>query len=108
MPDLFEAPALEESEGGIRFSRTISLQTVLIVLGGQLLGALLWGMKIDSRVSSIEATRIEYRAMQRDRDDHQDHENASAFEQMRAQLEKMDGKLDRLIEKNTTVVVPSR
>lgn len=51
-----------------------------------------------SRVAAVEGTRVETMSIQHERDDRQDSDNREAFTLMRAQLEKMDGKLDRLIE----------
>ena len=55
----------------------------------------LWFLsKLDSRVFALEAGQVS----QRDRDERQDRSNADAFSDLHRQLERIDAKLDRLIE----------
>lgn len=74
----------------------ITLIFALLVQGA----TTLWFIaKLDARITMLELTRLDSRAQQRERDDRQDAANADAFAQVRQQLLNMDGKLDRLIER---------
>lgn len=72
--------------------------SIIFVLIAQFIGGVMFMQRLDGRVTTLEVSRSDALSQQRDRDEHQDRENADAFTLMRAQLEKMDGKLDRLIE----------
>lgn len=56
---------------------------------------LLYVSKLEQRIALIEAQD----QMQRDRDERQDRATTDARDALRSQLERMDAKLDRLIEK---------
>ena len=50
--------------------------------------------KLEQRIALVEQSIV----MQRDRDTAQDNQASVAYEQMRRQLDRMDSKLDRIIE----------
>lgn len=61
-----------------------------------------WFMgKQDARITLIEQSRVERISAQHDRDERQDQDTAARFEEVSKRLDKMDGKLDRLIERGT-------
>jgi hypothetical protein len=61
----------------------------------QFAGALWFVSKLDARIMSLESERD----LQRGRDERQDTTNKDALGQLTRQLERIDEKLDRLIEK---------
>lgn len=50
--------------------------------------------KLEQRIALVEQSIV----VQRDRDTAQDNQSSAAFQQMRQQLDRMDSKLDRIIE----------
>lgn len=57
--------------------------------------SLIWyAGKLEQRIALVEQAI----AMQRDRDSAQDTQSATAYQQMHQQLDRIDAKLDRLIE----------
>lgn len=74
----------------------ISLIVALLTQGG----TTLWFIaKLDARIASLEAMSIVQVASQRDRDLNQDKNVTDAIQLVRSQLERMDDKLDRIIER---------
>jgi hypothetical protein len=70
----------------------ISIIAVLLV---QLSGGVWFMSKLESRVVALEAAQV----AQHDRDEHQDRQVAEAIALVRASIEHMDNKLDRIIER---------
>lgn len=60
--------------------------------------AVIYVQKIETRLALIEQSQVE----QRLRDKQQDEHGASAIRDINNRLERMDGKLDRLIERRMT------
>lgn len=56
--------------------------------------------KIDSRVQMLETQSVALKQAQYDRDERQDKATAEMISLMRSQLERMEVKLDRLVERN--------
>lgn len=56
--------------------------------------------RIDQRLAIVEARQIDSAREQRERDERQDRLAAEAFSLVRAQLARMDEKLDRLMERS--------
>ena len=74
----------------------ISLIVALLVQAG----TTLWFIsKLDARIASLEAMGIITAATQHDRDAAQDKNVTDAIQLVRSQLERMDDKLDRIIER---------
>lgn len=88
------APAPEKK--GIRFDATVNLGHILTFVGFILAGFTAW-TTLDKRVLVLE----EGKKAQATLDAAQDFRFDDAVLQIRAQLEKMDGKLDRLVEKRS-------
>ena len=57
--------------------------------------AVIYITKVEQRVALLEASMVQ----QHDRDERQDKASAESISLLRAQLEKIDSKLDRLLEK---------
>jgi len=72
--------------------------SIFVALAVQAVAGVLFVADTRSRVERLEQTRVDAQATQRERDERQDSQNAESFSQVRTQLEKMDAKLDRLIE----------
>ena len=85
------------SKDGWHLDKKVPISIIVTVLT-QFVAGVIFFAKLEGRVQSLEAARPEERLSQRERDERQDRENAEAFALTRAQLEKMDAKLDRLIE----------
>ena len=86
------------NDGGWHLDKKVPISLiVVIVLQGV---SFTWYVgKLDSRVTIIETTRIDYRAQQHDRDQRQDEAVAEAVGQLRTQLDRIDTKLDRVNDK---------
>ena len=69
--------------------------TLIGVLAAQLASGVWFASKLDARIAALESARID----QHERDERQDKQVAEALALVRAQLDRMDGKLDRLVEK---------
>ena len=72
----------------IQFGHIITTLTVAVA-------AMFYFSKIEQRIALVEQQIIQ----QRERDDRQDKATAEALILLRQQLEKMDGKLDRALER---------
>jgi hypothetical protein len=72
--------------------------SIIVVMLLQIVTVTWYFGKLDSRVTLIETTRIDFRSQQHDRDDRQDKDNAEKFTQLSEQLQHIDSKLDRIIE----------
>lgn len=72
----------------IQFGHIITTATVAVA-------ALFYFTKIEERIALVEQQII----VQHDRDDRQDKANGEALQLIRQQLEKMDAKLDRALER---------
>lgn len=59
---------------------------------------LLYISKIENRIAVIEAQNMTIKVSQAERDERQDRANSEMSALLRSQLDKMDAKLDRLIE----------
>jgi len=53
----------------------------------------------DTRLTVLEQSRVDGRAAQAERDQRQDDQNKAALDLLRQQLQNMDAKLDRIIER---------
>lgn len=60
---------------------------------------MLFVSRIDSRVEMLEAQALSAKQAQHERDDRQDKANAEMIGLLRNQLERMETKLDRLVER---------
>jgi hypothetical protein len=65
----------------------------------QFAGGLWFISKLDARIAALEALGVIQLSSQRDRDQTQDKQVADAIQLVRTQLERMDDKLDRIIER---------
>jgi hypothetical protein len=83
-----------EASNGIKFDKTINLGHILTFLGFMAAGFTAW-TTLDKRVVVLE----EGRKAQESVDKAQDNRFSDAVALLRQQLEKMDLKLDRLVEK---------
>lgn len=86
--------ATTQEKKGIRFDATINLGHILTFVGFILAGFTAW-TTLDKRVLVLE----ENKKAQATLDAAQDFRFGDAVLQLRTQLEKMDSKLDRLVEK---------
>jgi hypothetical protein len=68
---------------------------IIFAMLGQMAGALWFASKLDSRILALEAATL----AQHDRDERQDRTNSEGMSMVHRQLERIDEKLDRLIEK---------
>lgn len=69
--------------------------SIIAVLAMQFGGGVWFMSKLESRIVALEAAQV----AQHDRDEHQDRQVADAIALVRASLEHMDNKLDRIIER---------
>lgn len=65
----------------------------------QFAGGLWFISKLDARIAALEAMTVIQTATQHDRDAQQDKNVTDALQLVRSQLERMDDKLDRIIER---------
>lgn len=68
---------------------------IIVAMIAQFMGGLWFVSKLDARVYALESSTV----MQRERDQRQDDAANTAKVEVLRQLERMDEKLDRLIEK---------
>lgn len=69
----------------------------LITTAGMVLAAVLYAAKIEQRVALLESSMVQ----QHERDDRQDKASAESITLLRAHLERIEAKLDRLVERGT-------
>ena len=87
-------PPDTSSEAGWHLDKKVPITlivTILIHLGV----SIWWARGLESRLSSVERDQ----ARQEKRDEAQDNEARAAVAQLRSYLDRIDGKLDRLIER---------
>jgi Tfp pilus assembly protein PilO len=82
------------SDNGWHLDKKVPISIIVAMLA-QFAGGLWFISKLDSRVGALE-DRI---ASQRERDNLQDQQSASSLSLLRGQLDRMDAKLDRLVER---------
>ena len=68
---------------------------IIAAMALQFMGGLWFVSKLDSRFLALEAVNV----VQRERDERQDKRSADGLIEFRRQFERIDEKLDRLIEK---------
>lgn len=81
-------------EAGWHIKKEIQLGHLLTTLTIAV-SVILYVSKLEQRIALIEAQVL----TQRDRDDRQDRTTAEAMSLLRAQLERMENKLDRVLER---------
>jgi Tfp pilus assembly protein PilO len=85
---------MTDDEAGWHLDKKVPI-SIIAAMAVQLAGGLWFVSKLDARVQALEAGQV----AQHERDERQDKANSDGFVQLRHQLERMDEKLDRLIEK---------
>lgn len=83
-----------EAASGWHLDKKVPIGIIVAMLM-QFAGALWFVSKLDARILALEAAQ----SLQRDRDDRQDKTSGEGFGQLQRQLERIDEKLDRLIER---------
>lgn len=73
--------------------------SIIGVLLFQFAGGIWFISKLDARIAALESMTIVQVATQHDRDQQQDKQVTDAITLVRSQLERMDDKLDRIIER---------
>jgi len=86
--------AAPQPQDGWHLDKKVPISIILVIVMQGVAG--LWVVADIKNDVEILKTQI---ITQHDRDDRQDKLASDAFQQMRQQLERMDAKLDRLIEK---------
>jgi hypothetical protein len=69
--------------------------TILMAISAQAVGAVWWASRIDARLERLEASQVS----QTQRDDAQDRAVADSAGRLVQRLDRIDDKLDRLIER---------
>jgi Tfp pilus assembly protein PilO len=82
------------NETGWHLDRKVPIG-IIAAMFVQCAGALWFVSKLDARILALEGAQ----STQRERDERQDRSNSDALTQLHRQLERIDEKLDRLIEK---------
>ncbi len=73
--------------------------SIIIALFAQFAGGLTFVSRLDSRIAALESLSFDKATVQRDRDQQQDKNVTDAIQLFRSQLDRMDDKLDRIIER---------
>lgn len=85
---------MTRNESGWHLDKKVPIGIIAAMLM-QFAGGLWFVSKLDSRIGTLESERT----AQHERDERQDNTTKEALGQMRRQLERIDEKLDRLIER---------
>lgn len=87
-----------EPNEGWHLDKKVPISIILVLVMQAVAGVMAFA-ELRGRVALIEASHVDNRSQQHDRDERQDLENREAIALLRQQLSNMDGKLDRLIER---------
>ena len=79
---------------GWHLKREIQLGHLLTTISVAV-SVIIYVQKLDTRIAMLEQARLE----QKDRDERQDKSSSEAIGLLRQQLERIEGKLDRLVER---------
>jgi hypothetical protein len=93
-----ESRPRDPNDAGWHLDKKVPLAFILTIIV-QTVGVTWYFGKQDARISLIEQSRVERIAAQRERDGRQDQDVSESMHQLRAQLDKIDTKLDRVNDK---------
>ena len=99
MTDLdLEMPSPKKNEEGWHVDKRVSVSH-LLATATLAVGLVQWGTAIDQRVAALENRLEQEHAQQLQVDDAQDESRESAVRQVASRLDRIEDKLDRLIER---------